>query len=35
MRQIKFSRDVVDMTLKGLGHDNRIALKWYGLIGLG
>jgi hypothetical protein len=22
-------------TLKGLGHEIRIALKWYGLIGLG
>jgi hypothetical protein len=28
-------RNTIIQTLKGLGHEIRIALKWYGLIGLG
>ncbi len=32
---IKSLENPADTSLKGLGHEIRIVLKWYGLIGLG
>jgi hypothetical protein len=35
IRSINGRKNKQDNSLKGLGHEIRIVLKWYGLIGLG